>query len=73
MLTAKEYKQALKKVEALMSLDPNVGSPRGKTLIKLADRIEAYESLHYPSKPIAWHTKARNAVVRFLESWHTGI
>lgn len=62
----KEYRADLKKLEALMAFDPEPGSPRGMKLAELADKIEAYEKIHYPTP---WYTKLKYGARAKLKEW----
>src|SRR5690606_32331878 len=46
--TEKDYRAALKKIDALVVLDPAEGTSAYDELDILSTLVEAYESLHYP-------------------------
>ncbi len=43
-----DYKAALKKISALMELDPDLGTPKGDRLDILVTLVQAYEQRHFP-------------------------
>lgn len=43
-----EYMAALNEIGRLMDLDPPEGSEDADALERLAERVQAYESVHYP-------------------------
>lgn len=47
-MTKDEHEQALKKIEALIDIDPAESSPEAKELEALAIEVERYEEEHFP-------------------------
>lgn len=46
--TEKDYRGALKKIDALIALDPKEGTAEYDELDILSTLVEAYETMHYP-------------------------
>jgi HTH-type transcriptional regulator/antitoxin HigA len=46
--TEEEYREALRRIEVLMDMDAEAGTPEDDELDVLATLVEAYEAKHYP-------------------------
>lgn len=46
-----DHAAALQKIETLMDVDPELGTPEGDLLDILATLVEAYERKHFPIEP----------------------
>lgn len=57
-MTPIEYATALRRVEALIDLDPEPESAAGMELIRLADAIELYEERIYPMARVLYELQS---------------
>jgi antitoxin component HigA of HigAB toxin-antitoxin module len=48
MLSRDEYDRALARIDELMALDPEIGTPQGAELTDLVDVVIEYELHHFP-------------------------
>jgi len=46
--TEQDYRKALERIDDLIALDPEEGTPMFEELDKISTLVEDYESLHYP-------------------------
>jgi len=60
--TEDDYEAALKEVERLMDIDPEIGTPECDLLEVLAVLVEAYEKEHYPIEPPTPKLKRRKGI-----------
>jgi HTH-type transcriptional regulator / antitoxin HigA len=46
--TEQEYRKALERINELIALDPEEGTPMFQELDTISNLVESYEGLHYP-------------------------